>query len=186
MPSAQLAELAERFAGELVEEFGAVSVTVPAQQWLAAASYAREHLSASYFDMLCGVDEGADGFAVVVHLWSTDRREHLLLRTLLPAEDPRLASLTGLFAGAAWHERETWEMFGIVFDGHPNLVPLLLPDGFVGHPLRKDFVLAARVVKPWPGAKEPGGDRPRRPVFAPGVPEGWGAPAQDPGQGSDG
>ena len=47
-------------------------------------------------------------------------------------------------------------MFGIDFDGHPHLVPLLLPDGFEGHPLRKDFVLASRVAKAWPGAKEPG------------------------------
>jgi NADH-quinone oxidoreductase subunit C len=69
-------------------------------------------------------------------------------------------------------------MFGILFEGHPNLVPLLLPDGFQGHPLRKDFVLAARVAKPWPGAKEPGesgqGAPSRRRVRPPGVPEDWG------------
>ena len=53
-------------------------------------------------------------------------------------------------------------MFGIEFDGHPNLVPLLLPDGFEGHPLRKDFVLAARAAKAWPGAKEPGESERRR------------------------
>ena len=69
-------------------------------------------------------------------------------------------------------------MFGIDFDGHPNLVPLLLPDGFEGHPLRKDFVLAARVAKAWPGAKEPGesdddvGSSPsRRKTRPPGVPD---------------
>ena len=62
-------------------------------------------------------------------------------------------------------------MFGITFEGHPNLVPLLLPDGFEGHPLRKDFVLAARVAKPWPGAKEPGESD------ADGAPAG---PPQDP------
>ena len=67
-----------------------------------------------------------------------------------------LATLTSVYAGANWHERETYEMFGIGFDGHPNLVPLLLPDGFEGNPLRKEFVLASRVAKPWPGAKEPG------------------------------
>ena len=69
---------------------------------------------------------------------------------------PSLASATAVFRGASWHERETHEMFGIDFAGHPNLVPLLLPDGFDGHPLRKDFVLVARAAKPWPGAKEPG------------------------------
>ena len=65
-----------------------------------------------------------------------------------------MASVADVYAGASWHERETHEMFGIDF-GVP-LEPLLLPDGFEGHPLRKDFVLASRVVKAWPGAKEPG------------------------------
>jgi NADH-quinone oxidoreductase subunit C len=71
-------------------------------------------------------------------------------------------------------------MFGLTFEGHPNLVPLLLPDGFEGHPLRKDFVLAARAAKAWPGAKEPGesdadlgrGSSPgRRKTRPPGVPD---------------
>jgi NADH-quinone oxidoreductase subunit C len=89
----------------------------------------------------------------------------------------RLATLTSVWPGANWHERETFEMFGIVFDGHPNLVSLLLPDGFEGNPLRKDFVLASRVAKTWPGAKEPGeSDRDtasspgRRRMLPPGVP----------------
>ncbi|WP_256862315.1 NADH-quinone oxidoreductase subunit C [Microbispora sp. GKU 823] len=68
-------------------------------------------------------------------------------------------------------------MFGVVFDGHPDLRPLLLPDGFEGHPLRKDFVLAARVAKAWPGAKEPGesdhGSPSRRRMLPPGVPPDW-------------
>ena len=67
-----------------------------------------------------------------------------------------MPSLADLFAGAAWHERETAELFGIAFDGHPRPEPLLLAEGFDGHPLRKDFVLADRVDKRWPGAKEPG------------------------------
>ncbi len=82
------------------------------------------------------------------------------------ADSPSLATATGVFRGAAWHERETHEMFGIDFPGHPHLVPLLLSDGFEGHPLRKDFVLAARVAKPWPGAKEPGESERRRPRAA--------------------
>jgi NADH-quinone oxidoreductase subunit C len=128
---------------------------------------------------------------VVVHAWSTRHRHHLRLRTRVDGEPPRLASLTEVWPGAGWHERETFEMFGAVFDGHPNLVPLLLPDGFEGHPLRKDFVLASRVAKPWPGAKEPGEsdhDAPaaspgRRRMLPPGVPAPgeWGpaAPGED-------
>ncbi len=69
---------------------------------------------------------------------------------------------TGVYAGADWHERETCEMFGIGFAGHPNLVNMYLPADFEGHPLRKDFPLLARRVKPWPGIVDvepmPGGD----------------------------
>lgn len=67
-----------------------------------------------------------------------------------------------VFAGANWHERETWEMFGIKFNGHPDLRNIYLPTDFEGHPLRKDFPLLARIVKPWPGIVDveplPGGD----------------------------
>lgn len=57
----------------------------------------------------------------------------------------------GVYPGANWHEREAAEMFGISFEGHPNLVQLYLPGGFEGHPLRKSFPLLTREVKPWPG-----------------------------------
>ena len=77
-------------------------------------------------------------------------------------------------------------MFGVVFDGHPNPLPLLFPDGFEGHPLRKEFVLAARVAKPWPGAKEPGesceGAPSRRRMLPPGVPQDWGPAARQAAQ----
>ena len=75
----------------------------------------------------------------------------LLLRTTVPHEAPVLPSAVDVYAGAAWHERETHEMFGVDFTGHPGLDRLLLPDSFEGHPLRKDFPLLARMVKPWPG-----------------------------------
>ena len=63
----------------------------------------------------------------------------------------RAESWVPVYPGADWHEREAWEMFGIVFDGHPSLRHLYLPSEFEGHPLRKDFPLLAREVKPWPG-----------------------------------
>lgn len=173
------------------QTFADVTVDVPAARWLEAIGAARELLGCHYFDWLSAVDELADGYSVVCHLWSVELRHGLLVRTRVPLTDPRLASLTGLFAGAAWHERETFEMFGIVFDGHPNLVPLLLPDGFEGHPLRKEFVLASRVAKEWPGAREPGesaaGGPVRRRMRPPGVPDpaDWGPEAptdHDPGR----
>ncbi|MBC3989751.1 NADH-quinone oxidoreductase subunit C, partial [Streptomyces sp. AC563] len=104
----------------------------------------------------------------------------LLVRTTVPHDAPTLPTAIDVYPGAAWHERETHEMFGVDFTDHPNLVPLLLPDGFEGHPLRKDFVLAARVAKAWPGAKEPGesdhGGPKRRQMLPPGVPDpnDWG------------
>ena len=74
----------------------------------------------------------------------------VLLRTRVPDGLP-VPSLTGIFRGAAWHERETHEMFGIHFAGHPWLANLYLPLQFEGFPLRKDFPLLSRRVKPWPG-----------------------------------
>ncbi len=66
-------------------------------------------------------------------------------------DDEGVGTWTGHFPGADWHEREVWEMFGITFHGHPGLRNLYLPTDFEGHPLRKDFPLLARMVKPWPG-----------------------------------
>lgn len=75
----------------------------------------------------------------------------LTLKCDVPADDLTVATWTGVFPGADWHERECAEMFGIDFVGHPNLVKLYLPGEFEGYPLRKDFPLLARDVKPWPG-----------------------------------
>ena len=165
--------------------FGAVTVDVPTDRWVAAATAARDdpEVGCTFFDWLSAVDERDAGFAVVTHLYSIPRAHHVLLRTMIPADGPAVPTLTGVFAGASWHERETHEMFGIDVVGHPGLTPLLLPDGFEGHPLRKDFVLASRVAKEWPGAKEPGEShtrgRVRRRMRPPGVPDpaDWGPPA---------
>ena len=79
-------------------------------------------------------------------------------------EDPSIGTWTKVYAGADWHERETWEMYGIGFIGHPDIRHIYLPGDFEGHPLRKDFPLLARVVKPWPGIVDvepmPGSDEP--------------------------
>ena len=79
----------------------------------------------------------------------TDLR--ILLKADVPDDTLTVPTWIHLFAGAAWHEREVHEMYGIGFDGNPDLRNLYLPGGFEGHPLRKDFPLLARVVKPWPG-----------------------------------
>jgi NADH-quinone oxidoreductase subunit C len=152
-------------------------VDVPVARWWAAVGAARDPgaLGCDFFDWLSAVDELDEGFTVVAHLWSSRRRHGLLLRTRVPRETPVVESIVDLFPGAAWHERETYEMFGIAFARHPDLRPLLLPPGFEGNPLRKEFVLAARVAKAWPGAKEPGeseaGVAKRAPMRPPGVPD---------------
>jgi NADH-quinone oxidoreductase subunit C len=79
----------------------------------------------------------------------TDLR--VFLKADLPDDDPRIATWTRSYHGAAWHEREAWEMFGITFEGNLDLRHIYLPTEFEGHPLRKEFPLLARVVKPWPG-----------------------------------
>lgn len=169
---------------------GEAEVTVPIAQWVPAATAARDTagVAATFFDCLLVVDETdgrttvagvAAGFDVVLRVWSPPLRHAVQLRTRVPVAQPALPTLTGVYAGADWHERQALEMFGVVAQGHPHLVPLLLPDGFEGHPLRKDFVLASRAVTAWPGSHDPadsGVGRGRRRAVPPGVPtEGtWG------------
>jgi NADH-quinone oxidoreductase subunit C len=184
--AARLAELTGGTAGQTAGgAYARACVDVPREGWHAAATVAHGDtgLLLTFFDWLTAVDAGEEGFEVVAHLWSVRLRQGALIRTVVPREDARLPSLVDVFAGAAWHERETAEMFGITFGNHPGLTKLLLPDEFEGHPLRKDFVLAARVAKAWPGAKEPGesesGAPSRRRIRPPGVPDPneWGPTA---------
>jgi NADH-quinone oxidoreductase subunit C len=174
--------VSERFGerAQITESYGDITVDVAPADWIELLTFVRDDLGYAFFDWLTGVDEPPDAFFVVAHVYNLEAHERLLLRTQVPHADPRLPSAVGLYRGANWHERETYEMFGVIFEDHPYLVPLLLPDGFEGHPLRKDFVLAARVAKAWPGAKEPGesghGAPSRRRTLPPGVPADWGTP----------
>jgi NADH-quinone oxidoreductase subunit C len=190
-----------------VDELGADGprsvADVDPKRWHESVRICRDELGCDFFDWLSAVDEGPaepgpdnsapaeDGpaenppgphrFRIVAHLWSVAERRGVLLRAMLT--EGAIASVTDLYPGADWHERETHEMFGVDFPGHPDLKPLLLAPEFEGHPLRKDFVLASRVVKPWPGAKEPGEGRDtarkRAPKRPPGVPEDWIRPETD-------
>lgn len=108
-------------------------------------------LDAGYetFADLCAVDHLArePRFDVVVNLLSQQYGERLRIKVGLSNEEPSLASITTIFAGADFYERETWDMFGIVFEGHPDLSRLLMPDEWEGHPLRKDFQVGAIPVE---------------------------------------
>ncbi|MFD8164209.1 NADH-quinone oxidoreductase subunit C, partial [Streptomyces malaysiensis] len=149
---------AELFGGGATAEeaYGLLTVDVPADSWIASLETARDTLGCTYFDWLSAVDEPGTGFRVAARVVALGAPgtggaagaggaagtgaglavRGLLVRTTVPHDVAALPTATGVYAGAAWHERETHEMFGIGFPGHPHLAPLLLPDGFEGHPLR--------------------------------------------------
>ncbi len=120
-----------------------------------------------------GVAGGDTRFQVFARLYSVEKKVGITLKVDLPEDDPQVDSLVELYRGADWHERETWEMYGFDFIGHPGLRHLYLPLEFEGHPLRKDFPLLARLVKPWPGLVDV------EPL--PGEPEGEGGDAAEEG-----
>jgi NADH-quinone oxidoreductase subunit C len=85
-------------------------------------------------------------FEVVYHLHSLERNERVRLRCRLRGEDPVIESVTGVWRGANWYEREVFDLFGIKFLGHPDLRRIMMPDDWEGHPLRKDYpVTGSRV-----------------------------------------
>ena len=151
--------LEERVTDHLVA-YDQLTVTVRPDALPMAAQLCRDDpaLAFDFFDFLTGVDEREDGFAVIVHLYSTRHRHHIQIRAVPEGgrEAPTLPTISHLYAGANWHERETYDMFGITFEGHPGLLPRILTvENFEGFPLRKEFLLMTREVKPWPGLKEP-------------------------------
>lgn len=107
----------------------------------------------------CG---GETRMQVFARLASSTTHLGVTLKVDVPDETSTIESVANVYAGANWHERETHEMFGINFAGHPDLRNMYLPTDFEGYPLRKDFPLLARMVKPWPGIVDvepmPGGD----------------------------
>lgn len=113
-----------------------------------------------FFTFLSAVDrselEGGGGLEVLIHLYSPDHALHVNIHVPVDPQNPRCPSISGVFRGALWHERECHEMFGVFFEGHPGLVGLYLPEDFDGHPGLKSFKLPGRgLVKEWPGAKDP-------------------------------
>jgi NADH-quinone oxidoreductase subunit C len=156
-----------------------VSGVLP-EDWLAAVESAKAE-GFDYFDWLGCVDEigRQDCLRVVLVIRNVGRgAEPRMLTCSLPRSAPRIDTVSGVFAGAAWHEREVAELFGVEFIGGDHRRLLLSPE-FEGTPLRKDEVLAARTGMNWPGAKEPGereASPGRRRLVPPGVPDSavWG------------
>ena len=123
---------------------GEVTVTVP-REYIVDVSWV---LKTKYdFDMLadlCGADRGPEEdprFEVNYHLFSTKHYNRLRLKVLLPEDDAKVTTVVTVWRTADWHERETFDLFGVVFEGHPDLRRILLPSDFDGHALRKDYPL---------------------------------------------
>jgi NADH-quinone oxidoreductase subunit C len=138
------------------ERLGEITIEVPAADYRATCAKLRDHPDLRFEQMidLCGVDYGAyadkprEGprFAVVVHLLSIQKNSRLRVRAFCPDNEfPVVASLVEVWPAAGWFEREAFDLFGIMFDGHPDLRRILTDYGFVGHPFRKDFPLSGHV-----------------------------------------
>jgi NADH-quinone oxidoreductase subunit C len=159
---------------------GDLIVRVRRDVWRNIATFAKNELDCDYLSFVAGIDwmpapllteegsgdtsspvqprettygvTGSDGrFQLFAHVDSTTTHVGFTVKTDLDEADPVVDSWVPVYPGADWHERETWEMYGFRFEGHPSLRHLYLPAEFEGHPLRKDFPLLAREVKPWPG-----------------------------------
>jgi NADH-quinone oxidoreductase subunit C len=138
------------------ERLNEITIEVPAADYLATCRKLRDDAELAFEELidLCGVDYGAYGdkpregrrFATVIHLLSVRNNWRLRLRAFCPDDEfPVMPSLVEVWPVANWFEREAFDLFGIVFEGHPDLRRILTDYGFVGHPFRKDFPLSGHV-----------------------------------------
>jgi len=121
-----------------------VTVTVPAGSIVEICTFLRSEHGFDLLADLCGADRGPEEdprFEVNYHLFSTNHYKRIRLKALVSEDDPRIDSVAEVWKTANWHERETYDLLGIVFDGHPDLRRILLPSDFDGHALRKDYPL---------------------------------------------
>lgn len=159
-PDEAASRLRARFGADVLdvaEQHGHTVVTVSRERYHDVCRFLRDEpeFACDYADFTSGVDWGEErGFEVVTHLFSMTHRHNVRVKVGVPYDDAVVATVSDLWATCDWHERETAEMFGIRFQGHPMPVKLLLSEPFEGHPLRKDFALMTREAKPWPGAVE--------------------------------
>jgi NADH-quinone oxidoreductase subunit C len=162
MEAIQIAEkIREKFPEETLDirEFrGQISVTLKKVRIRDICRYLHDDpdIFLDYLVDLCGVDylgKKDVRFEVVYHLYSIKHRHAIRLKAEVPEDDPSIDSVMPVWAGVNWHERECYDMFGIIFEGHPDLRRILLPEDWEGHPLRKDYPLKGP-EKEWPGFLE--------------------------------
>jgi len=130
---------------ECTDADGYVCVDVRREDLLKVVSFLKEEpsLRLDFLMAITGIDlaglEEGKGFRVLYHLFSYPYKHTVVVRVDLPKDDPTVPSLANLYGSANWNEREVYDLFGIVFQGHPDLRRILLPEEWVGHPLRKDY-----------------------------------------------
>ncbi len=125
---------------EVVDPF----LVVKAEVIEALAKFARDdsRLEFDLLSLISGVDyPEAQTIEVVYCLDSTTQKHRLIIKAPLPRDNPRIATLEGVWKTADWHERETYDLMGVIFEGHHNLVRILCAEDWEGHPLRKDYVI---------------------------------------------
>ncbi len=134
------------WVSEVIQAFGEITVVVPREQIEAVCSFLKTapEFAFNLLADICGADRGPEEeprFEVNYHLFSTTKYHRLRLKVLLNEDDVHVPTVTSVWRTANWHERETFDLFGVIFDGHPDLRRILLPDDWQGHALRKDFPL---------------------------------------------
>ncbi len=144
-----LAVLKERFGEAIVEAKmeGVLDpfIVVKAEAVAEIAQFLRDDERMKFDSLMClsGIDYTGGKLGVVYHLDSIALTQKITLKVQVPAEDPHVSSVAKVWHCADWHEREAFDMFGIVFDGHPDLRRILMPDDWEGYPLRKDYKVPA-------------------------------------------
>ena len=162
-PLAIADRLRAEFPGEILHSYsnqGQAAVVIRPGRIVDILRWLRDHddLRLNHLRSLCGVDNarrkdpGLSRFEVVYNLYSIPLRHEIRLRAEVGDTNPAIDSVVGLWAGANWLERETYDLFGIRFNNHPDLRRVLLPDDWAGHPLRKDYPLKGR--EEWAGMTE--------------------------------
>ena len=135
------AQIEDRFGVTAAVAGGELTVGLPLERWQEFARFAKETLGCRYFNWLSAVDWKEQGLEVVARVEDLEAKVAVTLRTRLAPGATRCPTLTGVYRGADWMERECYDMFGIVFEGHPDLRRILLGQDWEGHPLRKDYAV---------------------------------------------
>jgi NADH-quinone oxidoreductase subunit C len=116
-----------------------LGVTLPVERWLELGRFVKEELGCLYFNWLSATDWKEQGLEVLCRVENLDAGFAVMMKSRLGPGVTHCASLTGLYRGADWMERECYDLLGVTFDGHPDLRRILLADDWEGHPLRKDY-----------------------------------------------